>query len=61
VSDLYRVGQDDIYKSKRGKFNEARKAAVFLMWELRRNTLKEIGAQFDIKNIVLSAVSLKAW
>ena len=35
---------------RRGKMNEARNVAIYLTRKLRRDTLKEIGNQFDIDN-----------
>ena len=37
-------------KMRRGKMNEARNIAIYLSRKLRRETLKEIGLQFDIDN-----------
>ena len=35
---------------RRGKMNEGRNVAIYLTRRLRRDTLKEIGAQFGIDN-----------
>ena len=39
-----------ILKMRRGKMNEGRNVAIYLTRRLRRDTLKEIGAQFGIEN-----------
>ncbi len=46
----YDVAASDILKMRRGKMNEARNVAIYLTRRLRRDTLKEIGAQFGIDN-----------
>jgi chromosomal replication initiation ATPase DnaA len=42
----YDMAASDILKMRRGKMNEARNAAIYLT--RRRDSLKEIGAQFGI-------------
>jgi len=46
----YNVSRDELYRSKRGQFNEPRNAAIFLTRKLRRDNLKEIGHQFHMEN-----------
>ena len=48
VCKSYDISASDILKMRRGKMNEARNAAIYLTRRLRRDTLKEIGAQFGI-------------
>ena len=48
VCKSYDIAASDILKMRRGKMNEARNAAIYLTRRLRRDTLKEIGAQFGI-------------
>jgi REP element-mobilizing transposase RayT len=48
VCKFYDITASDILKMRRGKMNEARNAAIYLTRRLRRDTLKEIGAQFGI-------------
>lgn len=50
VADHYGVAPSDILKKQRGRPNEARSAAIFLTRKLRRDTLKEIGRQFQLEN-----------
>ena len=42
------INRKDLYKSKRGEFNEAINVAVFLMRRLRHDSLKEIGSHFQM-------------
>jgi REP element-mobilizing transposase RayT len=49
VSDCYQVGANDLYRSRRGFFNEPRNVAVFLARKLRGDRLKTIAEQFGIK------------
>jgi chromosomal replication initiation ATPase DnaA len=49
VCDFYAIRPDDLYKVKRGEFNEPRNVSIFLMRRLRRETLKDIGARFGIE------------
>ncbi len=48
VCKSYALAESDILKMRRGKMNEARNVAIYLTRRLRRDTLKEIGAQFGI-------------
>ena len=48
VCKSYDIAASDILKMQRGKMNEARNVAIYLTRRLRRDTLKEIGAQFGI-------------
>ena len=50
VCKLYDMEASDIQKMRRGKMNEGRNVAIYLTRRLRRDTLKEIGAQFGIDN-----------
>ena len=50
VYKFYDVGVADFLKKRRGKINEARDVAIYLTRKLRRDTLKEIGEQFEIFN-----------
>ncbi len=48
VCKIYDVSRDELYGSKRGRFNEPRNVAIFLTRKLRRDSLKEIGRQFQM-------------
>ena len=48
VSESYGVAYTGIKKKHRGQLNEARNAAIYLTRKLRRDTLKEIGNEFQI-------------
>jgi hypothetical protein len=50
VCKSYDKAASDILKMRRGKMNEGRNVAIYLTKRLRRDTLKEIGAQFGIDN-----------
>ena len=50
VCKAYDTRSLEILKMRRGKMNEARNVAIYLTRKLRRDTLKEIGVQFDIDN-----------
>ena len=50
VCKSYDVAVADFLKKRRGKINEARDVAIYLTRKLRRDTLKEIGEQFEIFN-----------
>ena len=50
VCSFFDVSNFEIFKSRRGKTNEARNAAIYLTRKLRRDTLKDIGARFEIHN-----------
>jgi len=49
VCDYYNIKRKDLFKSKRGNFNEPRCVAVYLMRKLRRDRLKEIGKVFGME------------
>jgi len=49
VCEFYHVSRDDLYRSKRGDFNEPRNVAIFLVRKLRRDGLKKIGLQFRME------------
>jgi len=56
VAESYKVGTDDLLKSRRGYFNEPRNVAIYLMRRLRGDTLKEAGEIFGIrKNSTVSS------
>ena len=46
VCDAYGVGKDELLRSRRGRFNEARNVAIYLTRELRRATLDDICGPF---------------
>ena len=48
VCRAYHTTVPEILKMRRGKRNEARNVAIYLTRKLRRDTLKDIGRQFDI-------------
>ena len=48
VCERYGIGEDELYKSKRGVFNEPRNVAVYLIRVLRCEGLEEIGRDFDM-------------
>lgn len=48
VGRFYGVGVFALKEKRRGRANEARNAAIYLTRRLRRDTLKEIGEQFQI-------------
>ncbi|MBC8481299.1 MAG: transposase [Planctomycetes bacterium] len=48
VCDYWNVAEDDLVKSKRGQFNEARNVAIYLTRILRHDSLQEICAQFKM-------------
>ena len=49
VCKYYHVPEEDLLKTRRGLFNEPRNAAIFLLRKLRRDTLRQIGEEFQIK------------
>ena len=49
VCKFYNVSSDELYRSRRGQFNEPRNVAIFLTRKLRRDSLKEIGHQFHME------------
>jgi len=50
VADFYHVGKDELYASRRGRFNEPRNVAVYLTRKLRRDKLTQIGENFAINS-----------
>jgi chromosomal replication initiation ATPase DnaA len=50
VYKAYNTTESEIIKMQRGKLNEARNVAIYLTRKLRRDTLKEIGFEFNIDN-----------
>ncbi|MFX0197379.1 MAG: helix-turn-helix domain-containing protein [Candidatus Hodarchaeota archaeon] len=48
VCEFYGISRDDLYKSKRGAYNEPRNVAIFLTRQLRHDSLKE-SRQFRIE------------
>jgi chromosomal replication initiation ATPase DnaA len=46
VCEAYGVGKDELFSSRRGRFNEARNIAIYLTRELRRATLDDICGPF---------------
>jgi len=56
VAKLYKVGMDDLLRSRRGYFNEPRNVAIYLTRRLRGDTLKVVGEVFGInKNSTVSS------
>jgi len=49
ICGFYAVTPDDLYKVKRGEFNEPRNVSIYLTRKLRRETLKDIGARFRME------------
>ena len=49
VCEFYNVSMDELYRSRRGDFNEPRNVAIFLTRKLRRDGLKKIGRQFRME------------
>jgi REP element-mobilizing transposase RayT len=49
VCYFYNAKPSDIFRVKRGEFNEPRNVSIFLMRRLRRATLKEIGNRFQME------------
>ncbi len=49
VCRYYNIDIEEIYKSSRGKTNESRSVAVYLMRQIRGDSLCEIGEVFNIK------------
>lgn len=46
---FYDISRDELYRSRRGQFNESRSVAIFLIRKLRRDRLSEIGRQFQME------------
>ena len=49
VCKFYDISRDELYRSRRGQFNEPRNVAIFLIRKLRRDRLSEIGRQFQME------------
>lgn len=49
VCGFYKVRKDELYKTRRGIFNEPRNVAIYLIRLLRQDTLVEISQYFKIK------------
>ncbi len=49
VCNYYGIDRNELYKSKRGFFNEPRNVAIYLMRQLRRDRLKQICEQFQME------------
>ncbi len=49
VGEFYSVSRDELYRSRRGAFNEPRNVAVFLTRKLRCDGLQEIGRQLRME------------
>ncbi len=57
VVNLYEITIDDLYRSRRGYFNEPRNVAIYLMRRLRGDTLKAVGEVVGItKNSTVSSI-----
>ncbi len=48
VCDYYRVEESELLKSRRGRFNEPRNMAIYLVRRLRKDNLREIGSEFGL-------------
>ena len=49
VSQIYGVSEEDLFKSKRGVFNEPRSVAIYLTRQLRGENLAEICRDYGLK------------
>ena len=49
VCEFYNVSRDELYRSRRGDFNEPRNVAIFLTRKLRCDGLREIGGSFHME------------
>lgn len=49
VCKFYDISMDELYRSRRGQFNEPRNVAIFLIRKLRRENLSEIGRRFQME------------
>ena len=49
VCKYYGIDRNELYKSQRGFFNEPKNVSIYLMRQLRRDRLKQIGEQFQIE------------
>jgi len=57
IGMLYKITIDDLYRSRRGYFNEPRNVAIYLMRRLRGDTLKAVGEVVGInKNSTVSSI-----
>lgn len=45
----YAADEKDIYKSRRGSYNEPRNVLIYLIRVLRRDNMKQIGRNFNIE------------
>lgn len=49
VCEFYDIRMDELYRSRRGQFNEPRNVAIFLIRKLSYDTLSEIGCRFQME------------
>jgi REP element-mobilizing transposase RayT len=49
VCEYYAVDEKDLYKSRRGLYNEPRNVLIYLTKRLRQDNMKQIGKEFDIE------------
>jgi REP element-mobilizing transposase RayT len=49
VCKEYKIEESELYKSRRGHFNEPRNVAIYLVRYLRNDTLKNIGSHFLVE------------
>ncbi len=49
VCEFYSIDEDDLYKAKRGITNEPRNVSIYLIRQLRMETLRDIGRRFKIE------------
>jgi len=49
VCKAYKIGKTELYVTRRGYFNEPRNVAIYLIRQLRNDTLKKVGEQFGIE------------
>ena len=49
VCGFYGIDEDDLYKAKRGVTNEPRNVSIYLIKQLRMETLWDIGRRFKIE------------
>jgi REP element-mobilizing transposase RayT len=49
VCQYYGIDGSELYKSQRGIFNEPKNVSIYLMRQLRRDRLKQIGEQFQME------------
>ncbi len=48
VCSYYKVGESELLKSRRGRFNEPRSMAIYLARMLRKDSLIDIGSEFGL-------------